>query len=155
MRNSQYEMSICQKSYARVTKTVYVWFGFLCIRRYFTKQGGIEHTPCTGQWCFLKVCLSFWPKILGTYICILSQVALQTGVQVLSRSKANLIFSYYKEEKHKETKAKATLKVANTMTYLFYVTPNYSQSFMLLFLSVNNWWVQPKSLYISRAVRHL
>ena len=32
MRNLQYEMRICQKSYNKVTKTVYVWFEFLCIR---------------------------------------------------------------------------------------------------------------------------
>ena len=34
MRNLQYEMRICQKSHTELTKTVYVWFEFLCIRRY-------------------------------------------------------------------------------------------------------------------------
>ena len=33
MRNLQYEMRISQKSYNKVTKTVYVWFDFLWIRR--------------------------------------------------------------------------------------------------------------------------
>ena len=35
MRNLQYEMRICHKSHNKVTKTVYVWFEFLWIRRYF------------------------------------------------------------------------------------------------------------------------
>ena len=34
MRNLQYEMRICQKSHNKVTKTVYVRFEFLWIRRY-------------------------------------------------------------------------------------------------------------------------
>ena len=34
MRNLQYEMSICQKSHSKLTKTVYVWSEFLWIRRY-------------------------------------------------------------------------------------------------------------------------
>ena len=34
MKNLQYEMRICQKSHSKVTKTVYVWFEFLWIRRY-------------------------------------------------------------------------------------------------------------------------
>ena len=34
MRNLQYKMRICRKSHDKVTKTVYVWFEFLWIRRY-------------------------------------------------------------------------------------------------------------------------
>ena len=34
MRNLQYEMRVWQKSHNKVTKTVYVWFEFLWIRRY-------------------------------------------------------------------------------------------------------------------------
>ena len=34
MINLQYEIIICQKSHNKVTKTVYVWFKFLSIRRY-------------------------------------------------------------------------------------------------------------------------
>ena len=37
IRNLQYEMSVCQKSHNKVTKTVYVWFKFLLIRRYYSK----------------------------------------------------------------------------------------------------------------------
>ena len=35
MRNLQYEMRIGQKSHNKVTKTVYVWFEFLWIKRYY------------------------------------------------------------------------------------------------------------------------
>ena len=35
MINLQYEMRICQKSHDKVTKTVYLWFKFLWVRRYF------------------------------------------------------------------------------------------------------------------------
>jgi hypothetical protein len=38
MRNLQCEMRICQKSHDKVTKTVYVWFEFLWIRRYNEKS---------------------------------------------------------------------------------------------------------------------
>ena len=34
MRNLQYEMRVSQKSHNKDSKTVYVWFEFLCIRRY-------------------------------------------------------------------------------------------------------------------------
>ena len=32
LKKMQYEMRVCQKSHNKVTKTVYVWFEFLCIR---------------------------------------------------------------------------------------------------------------------------
>ena len=38
MRNFQYEMRICQKIHNKVTKTVYVWFEFLWIRRYLKSE---------------------------------------------------------------------------------------------------------------------
>ena len=106
---------------------------------------------------FLRfVCLSDLRYYLGTYIHLHSFFKQHFRLEYKSCPEVRPApsFSYYKEKKHKETKAKATLKVANTMTYLFYVTPNYSQSFMLLFLSVDNWWVQPKSLYLSRSVSY-
>ena len=34
MRNLQYELKICQISHNKITKTVHVWFDFLCIRGY-------------------------------------------------------------------------------------------------------------------------
>ena len=40
MRNLQYKMRICQKSHNKVTKTVYVWFEFLWIRRNFFFSDG-------------------------------------------------------------------------------------------------------------------
>jgi hypothetical protein len=42
MTNLQYEMRICQKSYNKVTKTVYVWFEFLWIRRYILKVESVS-----------------------------------------------------------------------------------------------------------------
>ena len=44
MRNLQYEIRICQKSYSKVTKAAYVWFEFLWIRRYFTH---LSYIICT------------------------------------------------------------------------------------------------------------
>ena len=38
MINLQYEMRICQKCHSKATKTVYVWFEFLWIRRYANRK---------------------------------------------------------------------------------------------------------------------
>ena len=61
MRNLQYEMRICQKSHNNVTKTVYVWFEFLWIRRQYSSLEAIGQS---------RVPMAFlWPKKGNKFNC--------------------------------------------------------------------------------------
>ena len=50
MRNLQYEMRVWQKSHNKVTKTVYLWFEILWIRRYLYKLNISFHDAAFNKW---------------------------------------------------------------------------------------------------------